>query len=194
MLFRSGAAWAKVKIVVILRHHFRQRGILMDGQEGMSQENNEYSKVTSLSVQETKVLKLMANGCTTPEIAKKLFIAESTVRDRRRSIYRKLGATGQRHLGALAVTIASRMGLLSESGESMQSIIIPLYSSEHTHFSTSMASNLKGSTTVFVDGDGTFHKATIIDAEFINIELIHLTLEIPNEAVLPQPKSMGTRL
>lgn len=60
-----------------------------------------------LSEREQQVLKLVAEGLASHEIAKRLFITERTVRFHITSILNKLGANNR----AQAVAIANRLGL-----------------------------------------------------------------------------------
>ena len=64
-----------------------------------------------LSPRESEVLQLVAHGLTTPQIAKQLVLAESTVKTHLRHIMRKLEAANR----AEAVARASAQGLLSPS-------------------------------------------------------------------------------
>ncbi len=60
---------------------------------GASHARSEYPEgpgPTSLSPREAEVLQLLAEGLTSPEIAKKLFIATTTVETHRRNLVRKL--------------------------------------------------------------------------------------------------------
>ena len=61
-----------------------------------------------LSERETEILKLMAEGMTTPAIAKRLFVAPSTVKTHVGRMYEKLEVTER----AAAVAEAMRRGLL----------------------------------------------------------------------------------
>ncbi|MFC5063250.1 response regulator [Actinomycetospora atypica] len=61
-----------------------------------------------LSERETEILKLMAEGMTTPAIAKRLFVAPSTVKTHVQRMYEKLEVTER----AAAVAEAMRRGLL----------------------------------------------------------------------------------
>lgn len=61
-----------------------------------------------LSERETEILKLMAEGLTTPAIAKRLFVAPSTVKTHVGRMYEKLEVTER----AAAVAEAMRRGLL----------------------------------------------------------------------------------
>lgn len=63
----------------------------------------------SLSPREREVLQLLAEGLTSPEIAKKLFLATSTVETHRRNIMRKVGI----HSVADRTKYAIREGLTS---------------------------------------------------------------------------------
>ena len=63
----------------------------------------------SLSPREREVLQLLAEGLTSPEIAKKLFLATSTVETHRRNIMRKIGI----HSVADLTKYAIREGLTS---------------------------------------------------------------------------------
>jgi DNA-binding NarL/FixJ family response regulator len=57
---------------------------------------------------EEEVLQLIANGCSTPEVAEKLFISQKTVKNHLASIYQKLDARDRTQ----AVLAAVRMGIV----------------------------------------------------------------------------------
>jgi len=57
---------------------------------------------------EEEVLQLIANGCSTPEVAEKLFISQKTVKNHLASIYQKLDARDRTQ----AVLQAVRMGIV----------------------------------------------------------------------------------
>lgn len=61
-----------------------------------------------LSKREEEVLQLFANGCSTTEVAKRLFISAKTVKNHLSSIYQKLDA----HDRTQAVMRAVRMGII----------------------------------------------------------------------------------
>lgn len=61
-----------------------------------------------LTAREREVLKLVSDGCTNKEIAKKLSIAENTVKKHVQNIIAKLGASGRTH----ATMKAARAGLI----------------------------------------------------------------------------------
>lgn len=63
----------------------------------------------SLSPRESEVLQLVAQGLTTPQIAERLVLAESTVKTHLRHIMKKLDAANR----AEAVALAGAQGLLS---------------------------------------------------------------------------------
>jgi two-component system response regulator DegU len=58
---------------------------------------------------EEEVLQLIADGCSTPEVAEKLFISQKTVKNHLASIYQKLDARDRTQ----AVLQAVRMGIVS---------------------------------------------------------------------------------
>jgi DNA-binding NarL/FixJ family response regulator len=60
---------------------------------------------------EEEVLQLIADGCSTPEVAEKLFISQKTVKNHLASIYQKLDARDRTQ----AVLQAVRMGIVSLS-------------------------------------------------------------------------------
>jgi len=60
---------------------------------------------------EEEVLQLIADGCSTPEVAKRLFISQKTVKNHLASIYQKLDARDRTQ----AVLQAVRMGIVSLS-------------------------------------------------------------------------------
>jgi two-component system nitrate/nitrite response regulator NarL len=61
-----------------------------------------------LTKREREILTLLANGYTTPQIAKQIQLATSTIRTHLRNIYKKLDVKGQ--VGAVAVAL--RLGLI----------------------------------------------------------------------------------
>jgi two-component system, NarL family, response regulator DegU len=62
----------------------------------------------SISKRESEVLQLIADGCSTPEVAEQLFISQKTVKNHLASIYSKLDARDRTQ----AVLKAVRMGLI----------------------------------------------------------------------------------
>ena len=58
---------------------------------------------------EEEVLQLIADGCSTPEVAQKLYISQKTVKNHLASIYQKLEARDRTQ----AVVQAVRMGIIS---------------------------------------------------------------------------------
>ena len=64
--------------------------------------------VEPLSERELEVLRLIAEGCTNPEIAQRLFLALNTVKVHTRNIYGKLGV----HRRTQAVARARELDLL----------------------------------------------------------------------------------
>ena len=62
-----------------------------------------------VSKREEEVLQLIADGCSTPEVAEKLFISQKTVKNHLASIYQKLDARDRTQ----AVLQAVRMGIVS---------------------------------------------------------------------------------
>lgn len=63
----------------------------------------------SVSRREEEVLQLIADGCSTPEVADRLFISQKTVKNHLASIYHKLDARDRTQ----AVLRAVRMGIIS---------------------------------------------------------------------------------
>jgi len=57
---------------------------------------------------EVEVLQLIADGCSTPEVAERLFISQKTVKNHLASIYHKLDARDRTQ----AVLQAVRMGIV----------------------------------------------------------------------------------
>jgi two-component system, NarL family, response regulator DegU len=62
-----------------------------------------------ITKREEEVLQLIADGCSTPEVAAKLYISQKTVKNHLASIYEKLNARDRTQ----AVLIAVRMGIVS---------------------------------------------------------------------------------
>ena len=61
-----------------------------------------------ISPREEEVLQLIAEGCSTPEVAAKLYISQKTVKNHLASIYEKLNARDRTQ----AVLLAVRMGIV----------------------------------------------------------------------------------
>jgi two-component system, NarL family, response regulator DegU len=61
-----------------------------------------------LTPREEEVLQLIADGCSTPEVAQKLYISQKTVKNHLASIYEKLNARDRTQ----AVLLAVRMGIV----------------------------------------------------------------------------------
>jgi two-component system, NarL family, response regulator DegU len=61
-----------------------------------------------ITKREEEVLQLIANGCSTPEVAERLFISQKTVKNHLASIYQKLEARDRTQ----AVLQAVRMGII----------------------------------------------------------------------------------
>jgi two-component system response regulator DegU len=62
-----------------------------------------------VSKREEEVLQLIADGCSTPEVAAQLYISQKTVKNHLASIYQKLDARDRTQ----AVLQAVRMGIVS---------------------------------------------------------------------------------
>ena len=62
-----------------------------------------------ISKREEEVLQLIADGCSTPEVAAQLYISQKTVKNHLASIYQKLDARDRTQ----AVLQAVRMGIVS---------------------------------------------------------------------------------
>jgi len=74
--------------------------------------NNEIHKADQpklLTKREEEVLQLIANGCSTPEVAEQLYISQKTVKNHLASIYQKLKARDRTQ----AVIQAVRLGIVS---------------------------------------------------------------------------------
>lgn len=69
---------------------------------------------TRLSDRELEVLRHLAEGSSTAEIAARLYLSESTVKSHVQKVYQKLGAANR----AQALVTAMRIGLLPSSGAS----------------------------------------------------------------------------
>jgi len=61
-----------------------------------------------ISHREVEVLQLIADGCSTPDVAEKLYISQKTVKNHLASIYQKLDARDRTH----AVVQAVRLGII----------------------------------------------------------------------------------
>ena len=62
-----------------------------------------------ITKREEEVLQLIADGCSTPEVAAKLYISQKTVKNHLASIYEKLNARDRTQ----AVITAVRMGIIT---------------------------------------------------------------------------------
>jgi DNA-binding NarL/FixJ family response regulator len=79
---------------------------MLDEVRKLDQPANEEERVVTR--REEEVLQLIANGCSTPEVAEKLFISQKTVKNHLASIYQKLDARDRTQ----AVLQAVRMGIV----------------------------------------------------------------------------------
>jgi DNA-binding NarL/FixJ family response regulator len=79
---------------------------MLDEVRKLDQPSNEEERV--ITRREEEVLQLIANGCSTPEVAEKLFISQKTVKNHLASIYQKLDARDRTQ----AVLQAVRMGIV----------------------------------------------------------------------------------
>lgn len=68
-----------------------------------TQKDNTLAAFSSLSKRESAILKLVAEGKTSKEISKKLFLSQRTVENHRAKMTRKLGVSGPNGLIALAI-------------------------------------------------------------------------------------------
>lgn len=82
---------------------------------GNNRNNGDSHKVTldGLSIRQTKILKLLAQGLTNPQIAARIGYSDSTVRQETMAIYRHLGVNGRRD----AVEAAMMRGLLDSANQ-----------------------------------------------------------------------------
>jgi two-component system, NarL family, response regulator DegU len=79
---------------------------MLDEVRKLDQPSSEDERV--ITRREEEVLQLIANGCSTPEVAEKLFISQKTVKNHLASIYQKLDARDRTQ----AVLQAVRMGIV----------------------------------------------------------------------------------
>jgi two-component system response regulator DegU len=79
---------------------------MLDEVRKLDQPASEEERV--ITRREEEVLQLIANGCSTPEVAEKLFISQKTVKNHLASIYQKLDARDRTQ----AVLQAVRMGIV----------------------------------------------------------------------------------
>jgi two-component system, NarL family, response regulator DegU len=79
---------------------------MLDEVRKLDQPSSEEERV--ITRREEEVLQLIANGCSTPEVAEKLFISQKTVKNHLASIYQKLDARDRTQ----AVLQAVRMGIV----------------------------------------------------------------------------------
>jgi DNA-binding NarL/FixJ family response regulator len=79
---------------------------MLDEVRKLEQPPNEDDRV--ITKREEEVLQLIADGCSTPEVAERLFISQKTVKNHLASIYQKLDARDRTQ----AVLQAVRMGIV----------------------------------------------------------------------------------
>lgn len=79
---------------------------MLDEVRKLDQPANEEDRI--ITKREEEVLQLIANGCSTPEVAEQLFISQKTVKNHLASIYQKLDARDRTQ----AVLQAVRMGIV----------------------------------------------------------------------------------
>ncbi len=79
---------------------------MLDEVRKLEQPPNEADRV--ITKREDEVLQLIADGCSTPEVAERLFISQKTVKNHLASIYQKLDARDRTQ----AVLQAVRMGIV----------------------------------------------------------------------------------
>lgn len=79
---------------------------MLDEVRRMDQPSTEEDRV--ITRREEEVLQLIADGCSTPEVAERLFISQKTVKNHLASIYQKLDARDRTQ----AVLQAVRMGIV----------------------------------------------------------------------------------
>ncbi|MEM8924369.1 MAG: response regulator transcription factor [Actinomycetota bacterium] len=72
-------------------------------------QENEAQQERIITAREEEVLQLIADGCSTPEVAEQLFISQKTVKNHLASIYQKLDARDRTQ----AVLQAVRMGIVT---------------------------------------------------------------------------------
>jgi len=72
-------------------------------------QNNGQQTDRIITAREEEVLQLIADGCSTPEVAERLFISQKTVKNHLASIYQKLDARDRTQ----AVLQAVRMGIVT---------------------------------------------------------------------------------
>jgi len=82
---------------------------MLDEVRRAADEPEEVPEERSVSKREEEVLQLIADGCSTTEVAAKLFISQKTVKNHLASIYQKLEARDRTQ----AVLLAVRMGIVS---------------------------------------------------------------------------------
>ena len=76
----------------------------------------EQDEPRALTSRELEVLKLVADGLTSKEVGRKLFVAEETVRSHVANIFAALGARNRAH----AVTLGFRRGILDAAAVSQR--------------------------------------------------------------------------
>jgi DNA-binding NarL/FixJ family response regulator len=79
---------------------------MLDEVRKLDQPQNEDDRI--ITKREEEVLQLIADGCSTPEVAERLFISQKTVKNHLASIYQKLDARDRTQ----AVLQAVRMGIV----------------------------------------------------------------------------------
>jgi DNA-binding CsgD family transcriptional regulator len=79
--------------------------------------SNHNDPIHALTARQTRILHLLADGLTNPQIAARIGFSDSTVRQETMAIYRFLGASGRRE----ASRLAALRGLLSEESDILNS-------------------------------------------------------------------------
>ena len=82
---------------------------MLDEVRRAAEEPDTASEVPKVSKREEEVLQLIADGCSTPEVAEQLYISQKTVKNHLASIYQKLDARDRTQ----AVLRAVRMGIVT---------------------------------------------------------------------------------
>lgn len=85
------------------------------GQVSVPRPVRELAEIPALSHRERQILALVVAGCTNAEIAKRLYLAESTVKTHLSSAFRRLGVTSRREATAavLGLDDQARLGVLT---------------------------------------------------------------------------------
>lgn len=99
--------FTKEELINSVRARLEKLSIMRQGslEKDMFVDEAAYEKIINLTKRERKVLDEIAEGYTTPQIAKKLFVSKKTIENHRVNISRKLNLTGPNSLISFALRL-----------------------------------------------------------------------------------------